>query len=138
MKMKKMIKSLVVAITLMASLGLSGCSSINPLSVLTEKPSVELNANVGKNVKQDKSVISAESGKTEQTADEISNDTAYTADKITQITEQMPPWMFGVVILLAGLAIDGKGFVVTVRSDVISLLKFPFNFILAILGREKL
>ena len=129
------IRGLFLAIMLV--MGLQGCSSLNPLSFLSDKPSVEVNANVGKNVKQEKSVISASSGKTEQTADTISNG-KQEATTIKNITENVPFDVMLLIVLLAGLAIDGKGFLVTVRSDVKGLIKFPFNFILLLFGREKL
>ena len=46
----------------MSCIFVSGCTSLNPISLLTDKPSIEVNANVGKNVKQEKSIISASSG----------------------------------------------------------------------------
>lgn len=78
----------------------AGCSSLGSLgSLFSEKPKIEANVNVGKNVKQDKSQIKIETGTTEQTADNISNDTAYTADTVNQITQDIPPYIIILLVL---------------------------------------
>lgn len=82
------------------SIALTGCSALSGIgSLLGKKPSIEVNANVGKNVKQEKAQVKVETGKTEQTADVISNDTSYTAESITQITQSIPPYIIGLLIL---------------------------------------
>lgn len=86
---------------------LPACQSFNPLDLA--KPQVELNANVGENVKQEKSQIKVEQGKTEQTAETISNDNAYKADTITQITEHIPSEVLFLLILFAGWVIPSPG-----------------------------
>jgi hypothetical protein len=124
----------------------SGCSMIpSPLDLLTpDKPSIELNANVGKNVEQDKSVIKIESGQTtKQEAEAISNDTAYNADTIQQVTEHIPPWILGLLILFAGWVIpDPSKCVVGVKSILSNIFVVPLkgfaNFILLLFGKEKL
>ena len=134
--MNKITKYIVLVAIITA---LTGCSALGGIgSFFGKKPSIEANVNIGKNVKQEKAQVKVETGKTEQTADVISNDTSYKAKTVNQITQDMPPWMFLIVIGLAGLAIDGKGFIVQARSDVKGVIKFPFNFILGLLGREKL
>ena len=133
-----------------AAFAMVGCA-MNPLSALMpDKPSIELNANVGKNVKQEKAAVKIETGKTEQTAETISNDTKYEAKTISQITNQMPMWMFAVVILLAGWAIPTprecmlgvKSLVNSSAGVVGNILVTPCkgaaNFILLLCGRDKL
>lgn len=84
----------------------AGCSSLGSLgSLFSEKPKIEANVNVGKNVKQDKSQIKIETGTTEQTADNISNDTAYTADTVNQITQDIPPYIIILLVLGFGWVI---------------------------------
>ena len=91
--MTKTIRYLILATMITA---LTGCSALSGMSSLFgKKPSVEVNANVGKNVKQEKSQVKIETGKTEQTADNISNDTSYQAKTITQITQDVPPYIIG-------------------------------------------
>jgi len=79
----------------------SGCSTLGPLSsvLMGKKPSIEANVNIGKTVDQEKNNIKVEQGKTEQTADQISNDTSYQAKTITQITQDVPPYIIGLLIL---------------------------------------
>lgn len=129
-------KHLLLALALLL---LPACSTLNPFDVLTDKPSLDISANVGENVSQEKSNIKLETGRTEQTADEISNDTAYNADSIQNITNQMPPWMFFVMVFLAGWAIpDYKicfcGLGKTIKAPFIGTA----NFILKLLGRESM
>lgn len=140
-------KSLIAAITISIVLLFSGCASLNPISALAGKPSVELNANVGENVKQEKSTLKVEQGKTEQTADTISNDTKYEAGVVNQITQNIPIEYLMIVILLAGWVIPSPSQCYTgtkwLISDLFdSLVKSPLkgiaNFCLLLLGREKL
>ena len=82
------------------SIALTGCSALGSVgSFFGKKPSIEANVNVGKNVKQEKAQVKVETGKTEQTADVISNDTSYQAKTITQITQSIPPYIIGLLIL---------------------------------------
>lgn len=111
--MKKSIPLLILAL-----LFVPACASFNPFDLA--KPQVELNANVGENVKQEKSQVKVEQGKTEQTADSITNDTSYTADEITQVTEHIPVWFIVLALILAGWVIPTPG--QTVRG-VTSLVK---------------
>ena len=125
-----------------------GCSSISPLSLLSpNKPSIEVNAQVAKHATLEKSIISASSGATEQTADTISNDTKQEADLITNITQNIPLEYLAIVIMLAGWLIPspkecytGAKWLVVDLFD--SLVKTPIkglaNFILVLIGREKL
>lgn len=128
-----------------------GCASLNPLDIIKEKPGIEVNAAVGKNVEQEKSLVKMDSGKDiKQEAETISNDTKYKADTIEQITNQMPPWMFFVVIFLAGWAIPDpkvcfgatKNVICEITVGVGKALSAPFrgiaNFILLLFNREKM
>ena len=84
---------------------LNGCSSVNPLSVISPKPQLEVNANVGKNVSQEKSLGKVEVTSSNQTADEISNDTTYDADVVNQITNNLTWWQMLMMIICAGAAL---------------------------------
>ncbi len=98
---------LSAAITLLTS-----CAAWDALNVFQPKPSVELNANLGKNIKQDKSNLKVDGGgNTEQTADNITNNdkTEYKADSINQTTEKIPPYIIIMLILFAGWAIPSLG-----------------------------
>lgn len=144
-------KRLAFAFVLLLTLG--GCTATDVIGMFTPgKPSVEVNANVGKNVEQDKSVVKVESGNTtnKQEAESISNDTQYQAQTIQQITNQLPPWMFALVILLAGWAIPTpkecfamlKGVICSVFTGAGGIVKTTFksgaNFILLLFGKERL
>jgi hypothetical protein len=140
----KKIRGLLIATVLVA---VSGCASLNPLDLLTEKPAVEVNANVGENVKQDNSTVKVEQGKTEQTADSISNDTKYEAGVVNQITQNIPMEYVILVMLLAGWSIptprecyDGAKWLIVDVFD--TLIKKPIkgiaDFLLLLLGRERL
>lgn len=83
---------------------LSGCSSLNPLSVLTPKPQFEVNAAVGKTVSQEKALAKVETGD-KQVADEISNDTSYQSDVVNQITNNLTWWQMLVIVICAGAAL---------------------------------
>lgn len=128
-------------VLLIILLAISGCSSINPLSLLNpSKPSIEANVNMGKNVEQEKSNVKLETGtkNVKQDAETISNDTKYKADSIKQITQNIPPYIIYIVIALSGLAIDGKGFILSFKSDLAGICKFPFNFILRFFNKQEL
>lgn len=144
-------KRLAIVFALLLTLG--GCAATDIIGMFTPgKPSIEANANVGKNVEQDKSVVKMENGNTtnKQEAESISNDTKYEAQTIQQITNQLPPWMFGLVILLAGWAIPTpkecfamlKGVIGSVFTGAGGLIKTVFksgaNFILLLFGKERL
>ncbi len=91
---------------------LTSCAAWDALNVFQPKPSVELNANLGKNVKQDKSNLKVDGGgNTEQTADNITNNdkTEYKADSINQTTERIPPYIIIMLIFFAGWAIPSLG-----------------------------
>lgn len=129
-------------------LSLSSCASLNPLDVLNpNKPSLEVNAQVGKTNEQEKNNIKIEDKKTEvkQEADSITNDTNYTADKIENITQGMSKLELLLFALLAGWAIPTPTktfeFVKRVVSDTINILvvmpvKGFADFILKVLGRK--
>ena len=101
-----MFKKLLSA-TLLA-LFLTSCS-LTPFDVLTPKPSVEVNAAVGKNVEQEKSLAKIESGKVEtnQEAETISNDTTTTVqgDSIQNIVNGMTWWEKLIAIVCIGAAL---------------------------------
>ena len=127
---------------------LTSCASFNPLDVLNPaKPSLEVNAQVGKTNEQEKNNIKVEDRKTEvkQEADKITNDTNYTAEKIENITQGMSKLELIMFALLAGWAIPSPaktvGFAKRVISDTINILvvtpiKAIADFILKVLGRK--
>jgi hypothetical protein len=141
---------------LMVSLGFSGCSSFNPLSILQpNKPAVEVNAQVGKTNEQEQNNIKLEQGKTEQTADTISNDTSYKADVVNQIVNGLTWWQLVAIIVLAGVALPswkelGYGVKLTlvegykgvrfVLADILQLLVVPVkgvrDFLLSLFGKS--
>ena len=95
-----MTKIIIAGILVILCFMATGCSSLGGLGAMFgKKPSIEVNANVGKTVKQEKNQVKIESGKTEQTADQISNDTTYQAKTITQVTQDIPPYIIGLLIL---------------------------------------
>ncbi len=100
-----MIKFLRIALI---SLVVTSCSILDPLDVIKpDKPLIEANVNIGKNVEQEKSNIKLEQGNKDikQEADVISNDHKYEAKSIKQITQNIPLEYLLVVVLLAGWAI---------------------------------
>ena len=137
-------------ILIMSSLVFSGCSMMpSPVDLLMpDKPSIEVNAAIGKNVEQDKSVIKIESGKTtKQEAEKISNDTAYTAEVVNQVSEHIPPWILGLLILFAGWLIPEPSKCANIGKDIIfgalnGLIVKPIkgiaDFVLLLFGRERL
>ena len=132
----------------------------NPLGFLDpDKPSIEVSTNIGKNVESEKNNIKLETGDTvKQEAEEISNDTAYTADVVNQITNNLTPMQLILLIICAGFAIPSykevgkgtEGVVVKTYSGlkvlttdllngiVVTPVKGIANFLLTIFGREKL
>lgn len=96
-------KTLSCAIIIVILTLISGCSALGGVGAFFgKKPSIEVNANVGKNVKQEKAQLKVETGKTEQTAENISNDTSYQAKTINQITQDIPPYIIVLLILAFG------------------------------------
>jgi len=143
--MMNSLRLLVIIVT--CSIALAGCSSLSPFGFLEKKPQLEVNANVGKNVTQDKATVKVETGKTEQTADSISNDTknVYTARTVNQVTEQIPPYIIGLLILAFGWCIPDPTKCYTGVKYVIGDIANHFivvpvraiaNFILALFGRN--
>lgn len=140
-----MFKPILLALT---ALLMVSCASLNPLDILSpDKPSLEVNAQIGKTNEQEKNNIKVEEGKTEvkQEADSITNDTNYTADKIENITQGMSKLELLLFALLAGWAIPTPAktfeFVKRVVSDTINILivtpvKGFAGFILKVLGRK--
>jgi len=138
-------KPILLALT---ALLMVSCASLNPLDILSpDKPSLEVNAQIGKTNEQEKNNIKVEEGKTEvkQEADSITNDTNYTADKIENITQGMSKLELLLFALLAGWAIPTPAktfeFVKRVVSDTINILivtpvKGFAGFILKVLGRK--
>lgn len=142
----------------MSSVSLSGCSSLGALDFLSpNKPSVEANVQLGKTNEQEQNNIKLEQGKTEQTADTISNDTSYKADVVNQIANELTWWQMLAIVILAGAALPswremGTGFksiavefyrgVRFILTDIASLVIIPCkglaNFILKLIGRETL
>ena len=129
-------------------LSLTSCASLNPLDVLNPaKPSLEVNAQVGKTNEQEKNNIKVEEGKTEvkQEAEAITNDTNYTADKIENVVQGMSKFELIVFALLAGIAIPTYGTMYkafkVILSDVygaviVTPLRSISDFILKVIGRK--
>lgn len=87
----------------MVLLVLSGCASMNPLSVFTPKPQV--NAQVGKENQQEVNTAKIESGTTNQKAEKISNDQNQQADKIVNIVKDLDTTTLIILVVLAGAAL---------------------------------
>ncbi len=127
---------------------LSSCASLNPLDVLNpNKPSLEVNAQVGKTNEQEKNNIKLESGKQDikQEAEKITNDNNYTADKIENITQGMSIVELLLFTFLAGWAIPTPAetfrFAKRAVSDTVNMLivmpvKGFADFILKVIGRK--
>jgi hypothetical protein len=79
---------------------IGGCS-LTPFNPFADEPKLEVNAAVGKNVKQEKSKIKVEQGG--QEAETISNDTKQMADTISNVTQNIPPWVFYSVLAIVGV-----------------------------------
>ena len=100
--MKRLLLSLILCFSVIS------CASLNPLDILNpDKPSLEVNAQVGKTNEQEKNNIKVESGKQEikQEADKISNDHNYKADTIENITQQFSKEVLYLVLALIGIVI---------------------------------
>lgn len=136
---------LIIVITCMLFF-MPGCSALNPLSMFTKKPSIEVNANVGKNVKQDKSVLKVETGTTNQNADQISNDTSYKADTVNQITNNLTPLQLLIIVIMAGAALPSfkemyQGLKVIITDTLQAFIVKPItaiaDFVLLLMGKER-
>ncbi len=136
--------------------GSSGCASLNPLDILNPSKGVEVSANVGKNVEQEKNNIKLEQGTTttKQEAETISNDTSYKSDVVNQITNELTWWQWLLILACVGAALPswremGVGVKVAVSEgykglrfiaiDICNLLVVPVrgfgDWILKALGR---
>lgn len=127
---------------------ITSCASLNPLDVLNPaKPSLEVNAQVGKTNEQEKNNIKLESGKQDvrQEAEKISNDNNYTADKIENITQNIPLEYVLLIALLSGWIIPtpmetfrtAKRVVKdTLDILIISPVRGVADFILKLFGRK--
>lgn len=139
--MKRLLLSLVLCFSVIS------CASLNPLDILNpDKPSLEVNAQVGKTNEQEKNNIKVESGKQEikQEADKISNDHNYTAETIENITQNLPIEYLVIMLFLAGWIIPtpketfsiGKRIVVDVFDAlIITPIKAIADFILKLFGK---
>lgn len=125
----------------------SSCASLNPLSVLQPDPKLEVNANVGKNVEQEKNQVKVEAGnsETKQEAEKITNDNNYTADKIENITQNIPLEYMLILALFAGWAVPtpkecyfGVKAVVgdILTTFIVTPIKGVAKFILQLFGRN--
>lgn len=123
---------------------ISSCTSLNPLSMLTPKPQLEVNANLGKNVEQDKSMIKVESGKTEQKADNISNDSQVNAETINNIANKLEWWQWLAILICVGAALPSfkemySGFKI-VLIDALQLIVIPCkafrDFVFVLFGKS--
>ena len=143
----KTIMNKIISIILLSFL-ITSCASLNPLNVLNpNKPSLEVNAQVGKTNEQEKNNIKLESGKqdTKQEAEKITNDNNYTADKIENVVQGMSKFELIVFALLAGIAIPTyttmyKAMKIVIADTYNAVIVTPLKslswFVLKILGRE--
>lgn len=130
---------MLIVIVMLSSLGGCALTDLNPF----DEPKLEVNAAVGKNVKQEKAQIKVETGK--QEAERISNDTAQTAETIRNVTQNVPLEFMLLFALLAGWAIpDPKkcatGLYIGVTSVWNALIVTPIrgfgDWVLRLLGRS--
>ena len=86
------------------ALSMQGCASLNPLSILSDKPSVEANVQLAKTAEQEHNVLKVENGNStvKQEAEKISNDT--TTDIKADIVNQVTNNITGEQVLWFGLA----------------------------------
>lgn len=141
-------KRLVMLSAFTFPLLITSCASLNPLDVLNPaKPSLEVNAQVGKTNEQEKNNIKLESGKQDvrQEAEKISNDNNYTAEKIENVVQGMSKFELIVFALLAGIAIPTyttmyKALKIIIgdvyNAVIVTPLKSLSWFVLKMLGRE--
>ena len=114
-----------------ATLFISGCS-LTPFNPFADEPKLEVNAAVGKNVKQEKSKIKVEQGG--QEAETISNDTKQMADTISNVTQNIPVEYLLILVLMAGWAIPDPGKCLT--ALVATPCRGVADFILKLFGRS--
>ena len=93
--------------------------------------------NIGKDVKVEKNKLKLESGTTKQQAESIENG-KQTAEVIHNTIQNIPMEVIFLIAFLAGIAIDGKAFLLEARKDVVGILKAIPNFVLLLFGRDKL
>lgn len=130
---------MLIVLLVVGSLGGCALTDLNPF----DEPKLEVNAAVGKNVKQEKAQIKVETGK--QEAERISNDTAQTAETIRNVTQNVPLEFMLLFALLAGWAIpDPKkcatGLYIGVTGVWSALIVTPVrgfgDWVLRLLGRS--
>ena len=130
---------------------LQGCALTNPLDMFSEKPKIETNVALGKNVQTEKNHLKLEQGTTNSKQEakdggKIENGKQQ-ADVIKNITQNVPLEYLAFMILLAGWAIPSpketySGLKVLtgeiVSGIVISPIKGIANFILKLFNRQPL
>ena len=143
----------------------SACASLSPLDVFKEKPTIDTNVQIAENANNEENIAKLETVGNQQAADLITNDTTYVTDTVTQVTQQLPTNVIGlilalvaVIIFLAGWSIPTPGetaratsngtiaiykgirFVIAdiLNSFILTPIKGIANFILKLFGREPL
>lgn len=135
--------------TLFLLLLLTSCASLNPLSVLEDKPKIETNLNVGENVSQEQNKVKSEVGNTisTQEAEKITNDTNTNiqAQQVQTFIQQLTWWQQALLVILAGAALPSfkemySGIKIVVADAcsafVVTPVKGVANFILTLFGRN--
>ena len=136
---------------LLVCFSLQGCALTNPLDMFSEKPKIETNVALGKNVQTEKNHLKLEQGTTnsKQEAKDggIIENGKQEADVIKNITQNVPIEYLGLIVLLAGWAIPspretGKAIKAltteVIGGIVVTPIKGVANFILSLFGREKM
>lgn len=123
---------------------MASCSILDAGRLLNpDKPSLEVNAQVGKSNSQEKSTIKIQTGQDlKQDAEKITNDSNYAAERIENITQGMSTFELILMIVLAGLAIPNYSDVLrgvkeiivdvykgckVVITDLFSIITKPFS-----------
>ncbi len=128
---------------------LEGCALTNPLDMFSEKPKIETNVALGKNVQTEKNHLKLEQGtaNSKQEAKDggkIENGNQQ-ADMIKNITQNIPVEYLLIMVLIAGWAIPNPSQCYTsikvIVSDIFThALKLPLkgmcNFVLLLFGRD--
>lgn len=138
-----------ILITLFLVLLLTSCASLNPLSILEDKPKIETNLNVGENVSQEQNKVKSEIGNTTSTqeAEKITNDTNTNiqAQQVQTFIQQLTWWQQLLLVVLAGAALPSfkemySGIKIVVadicNAFIVTPIKGVANFILTLFGRN--
>lgn len=118
-------------ILLIVTLFIGGCS-LTPFNPFADEPKLEVNAAVGKSVKQEKAQLKVEQGG--QEAETISNDTKQMADTISNVTQNIPVEYLLILVLMAGWAIPDPG--KCLSALIVTPCRGVADFILKLFGRS--